>query len=187
MKYTPRNRAQWRKWLEKNHATETEVWLVFLKKHTPKPNLSYNDAVEEAVCFAWIDGIKKSIDENRYMHRFTPRKPNSNWSEPNKKRVERMRKAGKMAPAGEKAVEDARSRGNWDNPVSALTDFPMPPEFESRLKRNKKAAAFFDSLAPSYRREFVAWVATAKRPETRKRRLDETIKLLRQGKKLGMR
>ena len=187
MRYTPRNREQWRNWLEKNHAKETEVWLVFLKQHTAKPNVSYNAAVEEALCFGWIDGVKRSIDEDRYMHRFSPRKLESKWSKLNKERAQRMLKTGQMAPAGEKAIKLAKKNGKWTQPVSAHTNFSMPPELQARLNKNKKAATFFASLAPSYQRQYIAWIATAKRPETKRRRLDQSIGLLNRGEKLGMR
>ncbi len=187
MKYTPRNREEWRNWLEKNQARKTEVWLVFLKQHTEKPNVSYNDAVEEALCFGWIDGVKRSIDEDRYMHRFTPRKADSKWSKLNKERALRMRRAGQMAPAGEKSVKLAKRNGKWAEPVSASTSFSMPPELQARLKKHKKAATFFASLAPSYQRQYIAWIATAKRSETKERRLDEAVGLLSRGEKLGMR
>lgn len=187
MRYTPRNREQWRNWLEKNQAKETEVWLVFLKQHTGRPNVSYNDAVEEALCFGWIDGVKRSIDEDRYMHRFTPRRPDSKWSKLNKERAERMLQAGHMAPAGEKSIKLAKKNGKWTEPVSANINFTMPPELKARLKNSKKAATFFASLAPSYKRQYIAWIATAKRPETKERRLDEAIGLLNRGEKLGMR
>ncbi len=163
------------------------MWLVFLKQHTGKSNVSYNDAVEEALCFGWIDGVKRSIDEDRYMHRFTPRKLDSKWSKLNKERAQRMLKAGQMAPAGEKSIQLAKKNCKWTVHVSARTNFSMPPELNVRLKRNKKAAMFFASLAPSYQRQYVAWIATAKRPETKKHRLDQAIELLKRGEKLGMR
>jgi uncharacterized protein YdeI (YjbR/CyaY-like superfamily) len=187
MRYTPRNREQWRNWLEKNHARETEVWLVFLKQHTGEPNVSYNEAVEEAVCFGWIDGVKRSIDEDRYMHRFTPRRADSKWSKLNKERAQRMIEAGQMAPAGNKSIELAKDSGRWTEPVSARTILTMPSELNVQFKRNKKAATFFASIAPSYQRQYIAWIATAKRPETKKRRVDEAIRLLKRGQKLGMR
>jgi len=187
MRYTPESRQQWRLWLKENHAKETEVWLVFLKQHTPKPNLSYNDAVEEALCFGWIDGIKRSIDEDRYMHRFSPRKPNSQWSKSNRERVRRLLKAGQIASAGKHAVEQAKRNGYWSESVGARNDFSMPTEFSAQLNGNPKAASFFASLARSYQQQYIAWIATAKRPETRQRRLVETIALLERRKKLGMR
>ena len=187
MKYTPRNREEWRNWLEKNHAKETEVWLVFLKQHTARPNVSYNDAVEEALCFGWIDGVKRSVDEDRYMHRFSPRTLDSKWSGLNKERAQRMLNAGQMALAGQTSIKLAKKNGRWTEPVSTRTSFSMPPELNERLKRNNKAATFFESLAPSYQRQYMAWIATAKRAETKKRRLDEAIELLIRGEKLGMR
>jgi uncharacterized protein YdeI (YjbR/CyaY-like superfamily) len=187
MRYTPGNREQWRNWLKKNHANEIEVWLVFLKKHTGRQNVSYNDAVEEALCFGWIDGVKRSIDEDRYMHRFTPRKPGSNWSESNKKRVQRLISASQMAPAGEESIKLAKKNGKWSAPANSPAEISMPPEFDVRLKCNKKAATFFSSLAPSYQRQYIAWIATAKRPDTRKRRVDDAMELLKRGEKLGMR
>jgi len=187
MQFTPGNRQQWRDWLTNNHARETEVWLVFIKKHTGRANLSYGDAVEEALCFGWIDGIKRSIDQDRYEHRFSPRKPGSKWSATNKARVQRLLKSGRMAPAGKQAVADAKVNGRWDEPVTPARQVDMPPEFAQRLQRNRKAATFFASLAPSCQREYIAWIAAAKRSETRQRRLDEAMDLLSKGKKLGMR
>jgi uncharacterized protein YdeI (YjbR/CyaY-like superfamily) len=187
MQFTPRNRDDWRDWLRRNHALKAEVWVVFFKKTAPKSNLSYNDAVEEAVCFGWIDGVKRSVDEHRYMHRFSPRRPDSKWSRSNKERVQRMVDAGLMTEAGERAVAQAKKSGAWAAPVESPGPLPMPPEFKARLKRNEKAQAFFDSLAPSYRRQFVDWVASAKRDDTRRRRIQEALALLAKGKKLGMR
>jgi uncharacterized protein YdeI (YjbR/CyaY-like superfamily) len=187
MRFTPKNREHWRDWLRKNHAAESEVWVVFFKKTAQMTNLSYNDAVEEALCFGWIDGIKRSIDERRYMHRFSPRKPGSKWSPSNKARVRRLLDAGQMTAAGKRAIAEARQNGNWDNPVTAPGPLPMPPEFDARLKPDSKARRFFESLAPSCRRQYVDWVASAKRDDTRQRRIEEAIGLLRKGKKLGMR
>jgi uncharacterized protein YdeI (YjbR/CyaY-like superfamily) len=186
MKIAPRSRQSWRAWLDRNHADKTQVWLVFYKRHTRKPTLSYDDAVEEALCFGWIDGVRRSIDDERYMHRFSPRKSGSRWSELNKERAERMLKAGRMAPAGRRAIQAAKRGGKWSE-TRPTTDFSMPPELAARLRRNKRATAFFAALAPSYQRQYVAWIATAKRQETKERRLNEAIELLTRGKKLGMR
>ena len=114
MQFTPKSRDHWRDWLHKNHAGKSEVWVVFFKKNSAKSNLSYNDAVEEALCFGWIDGMKRSIDEERYMHRFSPRKPDSKWSQSNKDRVRRLLDAGLMTPEGERAIAEAKSSGNWE-------------------------------------------------------------------------
>lgn len=186
MRITPKSRQSWRVWLQKNHDSKPEIMLVFYKRHTGKPTLSYNDAVEEALCFGWIDGVKRSIDEDRYMHRFSPRKSDSRWSALNRKRAERMKEAGYMTDAGKKAIQKAKRNGKWVEPAQII-DLSMPPELTERLRRNKDAATFFKSLAPSYQRQYIGWVNTAKRPETKKRRLDEAVSLLARGEKLGMR
>jgi uncharacterized protein YdeI (YjbR/CyaY-like superfamily) len=111
--FTPRSRSAWRSWLRRNHANVEEVWVVFYKKGTGQPTISYNDAVEEALCFGWIDGIKKRVDDARYMHRFTPRKPNSVWSESNKERVARLIEAGLMTSAGQRMIDHAKRAGAW--------------------------------------------------------------------------
>ncbi|GGX72446.1 YdeI/OmpD-associated family protein [Saccharospirillum salsuginis] len=114
MTFTSKNRAEWRSWLSDNHHSASEVWLVLFKKTSGKANLSYNDAVEEALCFGWIDGMKRSIDEERYSLRFTPRKADSQWSQSNKDRVRRLIEAGQMARAGQDAVDLAKKSGVWD-------------------------------------------------------------------------
>lgn len=187
MKYKPTTRAHWRRWLKKNHAKATEVWLVFVKQKTKRANLSYNDAVEEALCFGWIDGVKRSIDDEHYMHRFTPRKSDSKWSKSNKARAQRLLKNGRMAPAGKRSIEQAKRNGWWAEPTNVRANFSMPPELGARLTQNAKAFECFESLAPSYQRQYFAWIATAKRPDTKKRRLDEAMQLLERGEKLGMR
>lgn len=183
---TPKSRRAWRTWLERNHAAADEAWVVFYKRGVGKPTLSYNDAVEEALCFGWVDGLKKSLDGERYTHRFTPRKPGSKWSESNKTRVARLMKAGAMAPRGLALVEEAKRNGQWAAASRPDVDLSMPDDLAARLKRSKAAAAFFESLAPSYQRQFIAWIVTAKRDETRKKRLEKTMELLKKGEKLGM-
>ncbi|HEX9698043.1 MAG TPA: YdeI/OmpD-associated family protein [Acidobacteriota bacterium] len=186
-RFTPRSRAAWRAWLAKNHDASDGVSLVFYKRGTGKENLSYDDAVEEALCFGWIDSVKRSIDEERYQFRFTPRKKNSKWSPSNKKRVERLVAAGEMTPTGQRAIDAAKRSGAWDEPDRPAIDLSMPADLAARLRRNKAARTFFEGLAPSYRRQFIGWIVTAKRDETRRRRLDETLELLARGEKLGMR
>ena len=185
-RFTPRSRQAWRHWLEENHDSRADVWVVFYKRHTGKPTLTYNDAVEEAVCFGWIDGVMRSIDDERYTHRFTPRKVSSRWSATNRKRAEKMIEAGFMTEAGREAIEQAQRSGNWDTPPPRF-DVSVPPELAEELRKNEKAARYFDSLAPSYRAQFTGWINSAKRSETRQRRLAETVFLLERGRKLGMR
>ena len=142
MQFTPKNRKDWRDWLRKNHDSKPEVWVVFFKKTSPKTNLSYNDAVEEALCFGWVDGMKRSIDEHRYMHRFSPRKPDSKWSPSNIERVQRMLDAGLMTAAGEKAIAQAKESGSWEQPVTSPGPLPMPPEFDQQTETQQEGAVF---------------------------------------------
>ena len=185
-RFTPRSRRAWRRWLETNHDSRKDVWLVFYKRHTGKPTVTYNDAVEEAVCFGWIDGVRRSIDDERYTHRFSPRNETSRWSATNRKRAERMIGAGLMTDAGRKAIQQAKRVGTWEVPTATI-DLSVPPELADFLRTNEQAASFFEALAPSYRTQFTGWINSAKRPETRQRRLDETMELLEKGLKLGMR
>jgi uncharacterized protein YdeI (YjbR/CyaY-like superfamily) len=172
------NRDDWRKWLERNHAKEKDVWLVYYKKHTGTPRLPYDHAVEEALCFGWIDTTVKRLDDDRFAQRFTPRTNTGNWSELNRQRLQKMIAAGKMTEAGLAKV------AYGDTPAPSRQATPVPVELESALSGNKAARAIFEKLAPSYRRQFIAWVADAKRPETRERRSAEAARLLAEGKKL---
>lgn len=180
------NRKDWRKWLSENHATEKEIWLVYYKKHTGKPRVPYDDAVEEALCFGWIDSIVKTIDNETYMQKFTPRKAKSNWSDSNKRRVENLLEAGAMAEAGSKTIEIAKSNGSWDRVIASTQQFEMPVEFQAALSDNKNAKDFFDSLTPAYQRQYVGWIGSAKRPETSQKRVKESMVLLSKKQKLGM-
>lgn len=179
------DREAWRAWLEENHARETEVWLVYYKKHTNRPRIPYDDAVEEALCFGWIDSTVRRLDEERFLQRFTPRKDASNWSESNRRRLRKLIAEGRMTEAGLSKVAE----GVLDAPPA-----PKPPKRElevpafitDALAKKRKALENFNGLAPSYRREFVAWVTDAKREETRERRLKESVRLLSEGKRLGM-
>jgi uncharacterized protein YdeI (YjbR/CyaY-like superfamily) len=181
-----RSRSQWRAWLEKNHAAEEELWLVFYKKHTGKAGLVYEDAVREALCFGWIDGILKRIDDEKHTIRFSPRRKKSIWSESNKKRVRELIKEGRMTEHGLAKIEEAKKNGQWDNAAIQMLAPDVPPELRKALARNKAARDFFDSLAPSYRKHLIYWVAMAKRDETRRRRVKEAVALLAENKKLGL-
>ena len=181
-------RAQWRSWLSENHAREKDgVWLVFYKQQTGRPSLDYEDAVEEALCFGWIDSIIKRIDAERYCRKFTPRKDGSNWSALNKRRVAKVIREGRMTEFGLRKVAAARKSGRWDaeTPRPAI-DWSVPQELSDALARNRKAKAFFESLAPSYRKHFIAWIAMARNPVTKASRLKESIALLAREEKLGL-
>jgi len=180
------NRDQWRDWLSENHATEVGIWLVFYKKDTSKPTIAYEAAVEEALCFGWIDSIIKKIDAARYARKFTPRSEKSNWSPLNKKRANKMIKQGRMTEVGLAKIKAAKKSGLWDKDPRPEISVDVPPEFAKALARNKKAKESFDKLAPSYRKHYIGWITVAKRPETKKRRIAESIALLEKGQKLGL-
>jgi len=182
-----KNRKQWRAWLSANHDHETEVWLVYYKIGTGKSSIEYGASVEEALCFGWIDSIIKKLDQVKYVRKFTPRRDGSKWSASNKKRVEEMLKKGLMTNFGMQKIEAAKRSGNWDQPEQkpALT-FEITPEFAELLGKNKKAKDTFDNLSATNQKQYIGWIEVAKRPETRQRRIAESIRLLAQGKKLGL-
>ncbi len=176
----------WRAWLQKNHDAKKEVWLVFYKKQTGKSDISYDEAVEEALCFGWIDSIIKKIDDEKFVRKFTPRKPSSQWSESNKRRASKMINEGKMTEAGLALISQAKSRGIWQKRSRPQKEFTIPSYVEIALKSNEKALENFRKLAKSYKKQYVGWVDSAKKEETRKRRLAEVISLLEKNEKLGM-
>jgi uncharacterized protein YdeI (YjbR/CyaY-like superfamily) len=181
------NRNDWRAWLEKNYATKKEVWLIYYKRHTGKPGISYEDSVEEAVCFGWVDSIIKRIDDERCARKFVPRRSRSRWSESNKKRAERVISEGRMTEAGMARVDEAKKSGEWFKSKIVPKNLIMPAFIEEALTKNKKASKNFNKLAESYKKLYVRWISSAKREETRLRRLEEAIDLLEQNKKLGLR
>jgi uncharacterized protein YdeI (YjbR/CyaY-like superfamily) len=179
-------REQWRAWLEKNYSTAKEVWLIYYKAHTGKPSIPYGDSVEEALCFGWIDGIIKKLDDERFGRKFMPRKIKSKWSESNKKRAEKMIRQRKMTEAGMIRIREAKESGEWSTVRVRSKELMIPLFFEETLTKNKKALEYFNSLAPSYKRNFVGWVSDAKQEKTRMKRLAEVISLLEQNKKLPL-
>ena len=177
---------EWRIWLQHHHDAENEVWLVFFRKETGEPSIAYEAAVEEALCFGWIDSIIKKMDERRYVRKFTPRNDNSVWSKRNKERVARLMADNRMTEAGMAKIEAAKRNGWWDKLTAADTCFQMPAAFRSALAENPVALELFNKLSPGYRKRYIGWIAAAKRPETRDRRIRESIALLENGQKLGM-
>ncbi|MHC4955878.1 MAG: YdeI/OmpD-associated family protein [Planctomycetota bacterium] len=181
VEYFARDRPSWRRWLSRNHAKKSEVLLVFYKKATGVPCIAYHDAVEEALCFGWIDGIKQRKDDERYTFRFTPRRPKSNWSDSNRKRVKRLIADGLMQPAGLAAVEAAKKNGMWAAPTAATAPAKMPAELESALGRSAPARRAYESLTPGRQRQWQRWVGEAKRADTRERRAKKAVEQLRSG------
>ena len=180
------SRDEWRAWLKKNHAKAKEVWLIYYKKHTGKSSVSYTDSVEEALCFGWIDGIKKRIDAEKYAHRFTPRKAKSRWSPLNIRLAQKMIEEGKMTRMGLAAFNQKISYDEDILKARNAKELSLTPGIEEVLQANEKAWEHFNNLAPSHKKQYIGWLMSAKRPETRKRRLEEAIKLLAGNKKLGM-
>ena len=175
-----RNRRQWRAWLAKHHTSSPGVWLVRHKAHTGVKSIPYEDTVREALCFGWIDSLVKRLDHDRYALKVTPRQPSSKWSEINRKRWAELKAAGLLTSAGLAAAPT----NNTYAPRPAIPDLPV--YIAKALRANSRAWKFFRDLAPTHRRHFVVWIHTAKRPETRERRMRESIRLLAAGKKLGL-
>jgi len=177
--------ARWRQWLEKNHATATEVWVGFHKRGSGTPSLTWPESVDEALCFGWIDGIRKSIDERSYRIRFTPRKKGSNWSTVNVRRVGTLTKEGRMRPAGLAAFEARRPEKSGVYSFEQRQAVTLGEEYEGRFRADAKAWAFFGSQPPYYRRTATFWVMSAKQDATRERRLTTLIADSAAGRRVG--
>jgi uncharacterized protein YdeI (YjbR/CyaY-like superfamily) len=179
-------REEWRKWLVENHSSCGEVWLLYYKKPSGKPRIPYNNAVEEALCFGWIDGKIKRINEDYYIQRFTPRRPGSRWSKYNIDRVEKLLKAGLMTPAGLKAYEEARKKPEliYDDRRKGIQD--PPADLTNALKKNITALQNFNNFTQSSRRMYIEWLNSAKKPETRIRRISKIVELAEKNIKPGM-
>ena len=170
--YCPGSRADWRKWLEKNHQSAQSVWLVYFKTSTKIPSLSWSDAVDEALCFGWIDSTKKTIDKERYMQYFSRRKPNSTWSKINKEKVDKLIQNHLMTKAGFDSIETAKQNGSWtiSDEVEALV---IPEDLKEEMENYKGSIEYFDSLSKSDKKILLHWVVFAKRTETRNKRILE--------------
>jgi uncharacterized protein YdeI (YjbR/CyaY-like superfamily) len=175
---------EYRAWLEKNHETAKELWIGFWKKSTGKPTLTWQECVDESLCFGWIDGIRKSIDADSYKQRVTPRRPTSIWSQINIRRVGELTSEGRMRPMGLAAFEkrDETKAYSFENRTRAV----LGAAEEAKLRKNKKAWAIWESSPPGYKRVASWWVMSAKREETRERRLASLIRDTAAGRKLGL-
>jgi len=147
------DRDAWRAWLEKNYDTEKEIWLIYYKKHTGKPRIPYDDAVEEALCFGWIDSTIKRIDDEKYSQKFAPRKNKSNWPDLNKKRAKKMIREGRMTKAGLAKIREAKRNGNWSESPQTQKELAIPPEIKKASMSNRKVWENFNNFAPSYIQE----------------------------------
>jgi len=173
---TVKDRAAWRRWLQRNHTQDAGIWLALHKKGSSRKGLRYAEAVEEALCFGWIDATANAMDEHRYAIWFAPRKPTSGWSAVNKERVDRMVAQGRMADAGQAAIDLAKANGAWDklNQSDALT---VPDDLASALATTGEARTHWDAFPPSVRKQILEWINSAKREETRTKRVEETATL----------
>jgi len=181
----PKSRNQWRKWLEKNHSTSPGIWLIYYKKSTGKAKLVYNDAVEEALCFGWIDSTIKSLDDERFMQRFTPRKPKSIWSGLNKKRIQKMIARGLMTKAGLEKIETAKKDGTWES-NDHIEAMQVPEDFEKALAKNKNATINFANFPQFAKKQFLYHISSARTEATRKERIIRCVKMAAANKKPGM-
>ena len=175
-----RTGRQWRAWLARHHRSSPGIWLVCYKAHAGAKSIPYEEIGREALCFGWIDSLVKRLDDDRYAHKVTPRKPTSNWSAINRKRWQELKAAGLLASAGLAAAPTEKTYAPRPKVPS------LPAYIAKALKTNPKAWDFFRKLAPTYRRDFVVWIHIAKRPETREKRIRESIRLLAAGEKLGL-
>ncbi len=168
------DRKQWREWLEKNHHISLGVWLIYYKVKSGKPSIRYSEAVKEALCFGWIDSKVKSLDSERYMQIFTPRKPKSVWSKLNKQYIEELIEQGLMTPLGIEKIEAAKQDGSWHK-LDAIEELIIPTDLKQALEANETANRYFEAFSNSSKKNILFWIESAKRPETRLRRIEQTI------------
>lgn len=174
-----KTQAEWRTWLTKNHATSNGLWLrIFKKNVSGEETVSYKEALDEALCFGWIDGQKKAYDADSWLQKFTPRTDRSLWSKVNREHVERLTHEGRMQPAGLAAVEAAKNDGRWGKAYDSPSTMSVPADFLKALAKNKKAKLFFDTLNRTNLYSIVWRLQTAKKPETRQKRMDAIIAML---------
>ena len=180
-----RSAADFRAWLEAHHATEKELFVGLYKQGSGKPSITWPEAVDEALCFGWIDGVRRSYSDDAYANRFTPRRPTSNWSAINIAKVKELSKQGRMREAGRRAFAARTPERTGIYSFERNEAAKLSKAQEKRLRANRKAAAFFDSQPPGYRRTTIHWVISAKRPETRERRLAQLIADSAAGRRIG--
>ncbi len=176
--------TEWREWLAQNHATSNGLWLRLYKKSSAKKTVSYAEALDEALCYGWIDGQKNTYDDESFLQKFTPRRPKSLWSKRNREHIARLTKAKRMVAAGQKEVDAAKTDGRWDNAYDPASTMEVPEDFLQELKKNEQAYKFFQTLNRT-NTYAIAWrLQTAKKPETRARRMQTLLAMMREEKKL---
>ncbi len=168
------DRKTWREWLANNHLTKPGIWLIYYKVKSGKPSVKYSEAVKEALCFGWIDSKVKSLDEDRYQQIFTPRKPKSVWSKLNKQYIEELIEQGLMTTVGLEKIEAAKQDGSWYS-LDAIEALIIPPDLKQALEVNQTAKLNFEAFSNSLKKNILFWIDSAKRPETRLKRIEQTI------------
>jgi len=180
--FYPPSRQAWRQWLQENHHSKQSIWLIYYKKGSGKPSLSWSEAVDEALCFGWIDSTARSIDQEKYMQFFTRRKPTSVWSKINKGKVQQLMEQGLMMQAGLDSIEIAKQNGSWTI-LDEVEELKIPEDLAQALNAEAEAMDYFQSLSKSVQKSILQWLVMAKRPETRQKRITEIATLAAQKQK----
>jgi len=177
------SQSKWADWLAKQHDKSAGVWLKLAKKDSGIPSVTYAEALDIALCYGWIDGQRNGFDEKYFLQKFTPRRPKSIWSKINVEKVERLIASGQMKPAGLKAIEAAKADGRWEQAYASQKNISVPEDFQSALNKNKKAKAFFETLNIANRYSFLFRIETAKKAETRAKRIQQFVEILEKNEK----
>lgn len=180
--FYPKSKKHWRQWLQKNHAKKQSVWVICYRKDAGVPTISWSDAVDEALCFGWIDSTSRPIDHEKFMRYFCRRKPTSIWSKINKTKVKALVDAGLMMPAGMMSIEVAQQNGSWTL-MDTVEELEIPKDLEKEFRSLPGSKKFFESLTRSVKKSMLQWVVLAKKPETRKKRIGELAALASRGLK----
>src|SRR5690606_8818635 len=174
--FTPKNRDDWRRWLQENHAAKSAVWLVLYKKRANIPTIAWSECVDQALCFGWIDGQRISLDEDRFMQFVCRRKPNGTWSKRNKQKIAQLTASGLMAPAGLAAIALAKQNGSWSL-LDEVEELIIPKDLDDAFDNHSGSRTYFLGLSKSVRKAILQWISFARRPETRQKRIMETAAL----------
>lgn len=180
--FYPPDRLAWREWLQENHDKKQSVWLICYKMKANVPTISWSDAVDEALCFGWIDSTRKSLDDEKFIQFFTRRKPSSTWSKVNKEKVQKLIDTGLMTKAGLKSIEIAKQNGNW-NILDEVEELIIPKDLEKEFKARPGSKKFFIGLSKSVQKMMLQWIVVAKQPTTREKRIVEIAEHAAQGLK----
>ncbi len=172
--FYPTNRQEWREWLLENHNKKQSIWLVHYNKKSNMPSVSWSDAVDEALCFGWIDSTRKSLEIDKFIQFFTKRKPTSVWSKINKEKIERLKQEGLLMPAGQESISIAQQNGTW-NILDDVEELEISEDLEKEFNTREGSKEYFLSLSKSVRKSMLQWIKLAKRPETRQKRIVELV------------